>query len=418
MLTVLAAILGFGAIVFFHELGHFTAARLAGLQVERFSIGFPPHIVKIRGRKTEYCIGAIPLGGYVKVDLGTSGETAPDSPWFLRLLTAACGPLFNLLLAVVLFFLVLAVVGQQVSVFSNVVGDGSNSLGLAPGDTVLAVNGIPSADYTAVAELMSENLSGEITAGTASGRITAAYSLGGIEEAPGFTPMLPPVIGESLVGMPAYEAGIRSGDSLLTVDGSPVGSWSDLLGMVEGARGREMTIEYARTGAVYTARLRPVEIEGMVRIGVVASTPVTNLRYPVPEAMLYSVKAAAGGAVMIFRSLSTVFSRPRELVEMSGGPIFVAETLDQEAGKGLGRLLEAVAGISLAVMCFNLLPIPILDGGQMLLLLYEGITRRRLSGRAVQIVQQVGILFILALFVLIMWRDVARLFLRVNQPGS
>ncbi len=137
-----------------------------------------------------------------------------------------------------------------------------------------------------------------------------------------------------------------------------------------------------------------------------------------PEALLYSVKSATGGAVMIFRSLATVFSRPRELVEMSGGPIFVAETLDQEAGKGLGRLLEAVAGISLAVMCFNLLPIPILDGGQMLLLLYEGITRRRLSGRAIQVMQQVGVLFILALFVLIMWRDVARLFLRVNQPGS
>lgn len=418
MLTVLAAIAGFGAIIFFHELGHFVAARLSGLPVERFSMGFPPHIVKIRGRKTEYCIGAIPLGGYVKVDLGTSGETAPDSPWFLRLLTAACGPLFNLLLAIVLFFLVLAVVGQQVSVFSNVVGEGGNLLGLAPGDTVLAVNGVPTADYAAVAAAMSGDLSGEITVGTDSGRVTAAYGLGGLEETPGFVPMLPPVVGESLIGMPAYEAGIRAGDSVLTVDGSTVGSWSDLLGMVEGSRGREMTIRYMRDGSVYTASLRPVEIEGMVRIGVVASTPVTNLRYPVPAALLYSVKSATGGAVMIFRSLATVFSRPRELVEMSGGPIFVAETLDQEAGKGLGRLLEAVAGISLAVMCFNLLPIPILDGGQMLLLLYEGIKRRRLSGRAIQVMQQVGVLFILALFVLIMWRDVARLFLRVNQPGS
>lgn len=418
MLTVLAAIIGFGAIIFFHELGHFVAARLSGLPVERFSMGFPPHIVKIRGRKTEYCIGAIPLGGYVKVDLGTSGETAPDNPWYLRLITAACGPLFNLLLAIVLFFLVLAVVGQQVSVFSNVVGEGGNLLGLAPGDTVLAVNGVPVADYSATALLMSENLSGEITVGTDSGRIDSAYDLGGAEEAPGFTPMLPPVIGESLIGMPAYEAGIRAGDSVLTVDGIPAGSWSDLLGMVESARGREMTIEYARSGTVYSARLRPVEIEGMVRIGVVAMTPVTTLRYPVPEAVLYSVRSAAGGAIMIFRSLATVFSRPRELVEMSGGPIFVAETLDQEAGKGLGRLLEAVAGISLAVMCFNLLPIPILDGGQMLLLLYEGVTRKRLSGRAIQVMQQVGVLFILALFVLIMWRDVARLFLRVNQPGS
>ncbi len=417
MLTILAALAGFGAIVFFHELGHFLAARISGLPVERFSLGFPPHIIRIKGRKTEYCIGAIPLGGYVKVDLGTSGDTAPDTPWFARLLTAAAGPFANFLLAVALFFTVLAIVGQDVSVFGNVVGDGTNVLGLAEGDTVLAVNGVATGEYEAIALQMSADPAGEILVGTSSGRSLIPYALEDPSEAPGFMPFLPAVIGESMVGMPAYEAGLRAGDSIISVNGTPVGSWADLLEHVDGSRNTVMSVTYSRSESVYTARMTPIEMDGLARIGVVASTLHETIRYPVGTALLYSVKASAGGAVLIFRSLASVFSKPRELVEMSGGPIFVAETLDQEAGKGLGRLLEAVAGISLAVMCFNLLPIPILDGGQMLMLLYEGISRKRLSGRSVQIIQQVGLLIILVLFVLIMWRDVSRLFLRVNQPG-
>lgn len=417
MLTALAAIAGFGAIVFFHELGHFVAARISGLPVERFSIGFPPHIVKIKGPRTEYCIGAIPLGGYVKVDLGTSGETSPESPWYLRLLTAACGPLFNLLLAAMLFFIVLAVVGQDISVFSNVVGPGGNTLGLAEGDTVLAVNGTVTADFSSVVSEMRSAPAGGLLAGTDSGRVSVDYSFAGEEDIPGFVPFIPPVIGESIIGLPAYEAGMRAGDSVVAVDGIPVSSWADMLARVEESGGSEMNFAFLRDDSIYTARLEPMEIEGRYRVGVVAMTTTETLRYPVPEALLYSVKASLGGTVMIFRTLAMVFTRPEELVAMSGGPIFVAETLDQEAGKGLGRLLEAVAGISLAVMCFNLLPIPILDGGQMLMLLYEGVTRKRLSGRAFQVVQQVGLLLILLLFVLIMWRDIARLFLRVNRPG-
>ncbi len=415
-MTFLYVLLGFGAIVLFHELGHFVAARLAGLEVERFSIGFPPHILKIRTRRTEFCIGAIPLGGYVKVDLGTSGEEkVPDRPWHARLLTALAGPVFNFVLAVILFFLVLGVTGQEEAVFLNVIGPGGNSLGLAEGDTVLAVNGIDTPDYGSAALEMARHPSGTLLAGTAEGRREYAYTLDGPGEAPGFQPLIPPVLGESIIGLPAYEAGLRAGDSLISVDGSPVHSWADLLEAVEGASGSGLVIEYAREGSVFTAVMEPLVLEGSPRIGVVARTSLVNVRYPLGEAFLYSVGAAAGGTVFVYRTLASVFTRPVELVQMSGGPIYVAETLGQEAGRGIPRLLEAVAGISIAVMCFNLLPIPLLDGGQMLLLLYEGVFRRRPSARAVQAAQRIGLLVILVLFVLIMWRDLSRIFLRVTR---
>jgi regulator of sigma E protease len=385
--------------------------------VERFSIGFPPHILRIRGRRTEYCIGAIPLGGYVKVDLGTNGETEPTTPWHARLAAAAAGPAFNFLLAVLLFFLVLGVLGKDVAVFPTVVGSAPNALGLSPGDTVLAVNGVPVGTYEEATRAMADSPAGIVLAGTPAGRRETAYTLDGPEEAPGFQPFVPTVISQSIVGFPAYEAGLREGDRITALDGVPVDSWDDLLMTMDSLGDADITVDFLRGDSAGSVTLRPLYVEDAPRLGIVAATPLERIRLPLGQAFLYSVRSAAGATAVFFGTLEMLFTRPADLAEMSGGPIYVAESLGQEAGHGVSSLLEAVGGVSIAVMCFNLLPIPLLDGGQILILLYEGITRRRPSRRGVQIALRISLMLILAFFVFIVWQDLSRVFLRMSRTG-
>lgn len=412
-MTVLWAILGLQAIILVHETGHFLAARLVGLPVERFSLGFPPFILRRTRGGVEYCIGAIPLGGFVKVDLGTGGDSKSGAHWAARLLAALSGPLANLLMSIVILFAIYGFIGQEIAVYSNIVGNADNALGLAPGDTVISVSGTVTTTYEDIARLMDGVPRGTLVAGTPSGRIEVEYSFqsGG---APGFIPHIPPVIGESILGMPAYEAGIRTGDSLVAVNGEPVAGWADLLEAVDSGSGDSLTIAFVRDGRLMTATVEPVTIEGNPLIGVVAETTTRRQTHPLLRALGYSVASAVGGAAGIFGTIFSVFSRPGELVQMSGGPVYIAETLNQQAGFGLARFLDAMAALSLAIMCFNLLPIPVLDGGHAVFLIFEGIAGRPMSKRGVALAQNVGMLVLLLLLGLILWKDLTRVLLRVR----
>lgn len=406
--SVLAVVLGLGVIILIHELGHFLVAKAAGMEVERFSIGFPPHVVKLRRGDTEYCIGAIPLGGYVKVDLGTSGSTVSDvSPW-KRMLVVLAGPGSNLLLTAFLFFLVLGVTGRSVSLLPAVSSSGEGALGLAAGDTLLAVNGQPVDSYTDAYVALSSAPSGTISVGTSSGRVSRGYSIDP-DEAPGFMPLIPPVVGEAPVGMPAHTAGLREGDTLLAVDGRPVAGWNEMVEMVRSSGGGELSLEVSRGGVRDTVSLVPVETEGVWRVGLLPATRQVVERLPILSAALSGAELAVRGAAEYYSTLFRLFSRPRELYQSSGGPVYVAQTLSQQASYGLSRLLETVAVISLAVMVFNLLPIPILDGGQLIFLACEAFRGRPLPKRTIQVAQQVGLFVIMLLFVVILQKDISRL---------
>jgi len=137
------------------------------------------------------------------------------------------------------------------------------------------------------------------------------------------------------------------------------------------------------------------------------------VRLPLGRAFLVSVAASLEGAGAFFTGIMAMILKPVQLVEMSGGPVFVAETLGQQASFGLARLLETVSYLSLAIMGFNLLPVPILDGGQFFILLYEGIRRRPASKKHIQLAQQIGFFMLLLLFAAVIWRDVARVVTRV-----
>jgi len=411
MLSVIAIIFGLGLIVFFHEMGHLIMSKAVGLDVPRFSIGFPPHIFKRKVGRTEYCIGVIPLGGYCKVNLGTTGEPATDVSWFRRVLVALAGPFANLVLTTLILITIFGIVGWDINIAPAVVGNTDNSLGLGIGDTVLSVNGYPVEDYYDMLNRMYSATPGTMTVGTASGILKMSYSLPA-ETVP-FHALVPVVIGEAMVGFPAYESGIRSGDSITAIDGRPVTIWHDFQSMVTGDT-EELLIEFQRNGIIDTAYVTPGEYDGIILTGVTPLMPKERVRLPFFKAVVEGVRAAGDGTVYVCATLFKLFRKPAELAESSGGPIYVAETLGQQARSGLPSYLYTLASISMAIMIFNLLPIPVLDGGHVVILVIEGIRKKPISKKNVQIIQQTGMIIILVLFLLIVYKDISRVITRVH----
>ncbi len=411
MLSVIAVLVGLGMIVFFHELGHFWVSKAVGLPVERFSIGFPPFIFRKKAGETEYCIGSIPLGGYVKVDLGVGTEEVSPISWWKRAMVVLAGPFMNLILAAVLMFTVLGVVGTEIPVIDAVVGS-IHMDGLETGDVILEVSGTQVENYTDIVTIMELQSSGLFLVQRGGETISVPFNLSP-DSIPGFIPLIQTVV-ESSVGMPAYEAGIRSGDRILSVNSVSVIDFSELQQEVSEFEGQFLELIYTREGAVDTAWVEPMDYNGRWIVGVTALSETTTLKLPLGMAFTVSIQAALDGAGTFFTSLIQMAAKPAELIEMSGGPVFVAETLGQQAAFGLSRFLETIAYFSLAIMGFNLLPLPILDGGQFLFILYEGIRGKPASPKVIQIAQQIGIMLLLLLFVAVIFKDIKRVVTRVR----
>ncbi len=411
MLSVLAIVFGLGVIVLFHELGHLLVSKMVGLPVPRFSVGFPPHIVRKKFGETEYCIGLVPLGGYCKVNLGTSGEPVEDVPWYKRAAVALAGPLSNLVLTALILITIFGIVGWDMNIVPTVAGNADNGLGLAVGDTVIAVDGDTVSDYYGMLDLMYRNTTGTLLVGTSSGRISREYSV--LEDSIPFQPLIPPVIDEAMVGFPAYESGIRAGDSIVAVDGEPVHIWSQLQARITSTT-KELMIEFVRDGVRDTAWVTPGIYDDRILTGITVRMPSNRIRIPIFRAAWEGVRSAGEGTVYVITTLFKLFRKPAELAESSGGPIYVAETLGQQARTGLPSYLYTIANISLAIMIFNLLPIPVLDGGHIIILLIEGIRRRPISRKTVLVIQQTGMIIILIIFLLIVYKDIARVITRVR----
>jgi len=411
MLTVISVVVGLGLIVFFHELGHFVVSKAVGLPVERFSIGFPPFIFRKRSGDTEYCIGAIPLGGYVKVDLGVGSGTVSPVSWWKRALVVVAGPFMNLVLAALLMFSVLAVTGTEVPVTQPVVGS-VHMEGLEIGDRILQVSGVLVSEWAELYDAVQSNRTGEFLVLRAGMEIQVPYSLSK-DSVPGFIPFIPTIV-ESSVGMPAYEAGIRSGDSITAVNGMPVADFAQLQQEVSSFEGTFIEIIFISSGEVDTAWVQPMDYQGRNIIGVTSMGETRTVRLPVLRALSVGISAALEGSLAFYSGLLKLVASPVQLVEMSGGPVFVAETLGQQAGFGLSRFLETIAYFSLAIMGFNLIPLPVLDGGQFLFILFEGVRGRPAAPKVIQTAQQIGIFVLLILFAAVIFRDISRVVTRVR----
>ena len=439
---VLPGLVLLGVVIFVHELGHFLVAKWRGVRVLKFSLGFGRALVKWTRGETEYRLSWIPLGGYVQMAGDTPGEDGamPDRKdeflshhWFGRLLIAAAGPAANLLTA----FLVMCsigLVGVGYPDFTNVLGPVADTtrafeLGLREGDRITAVGDRMVESWAPMIDAALETPERQpLELGIARGDSTFRVTLGRDEHEAALQgirpPPDPPIVGNIVTGMPAYKAGLKEGDRILSVDGTSVRIWEELPALLQSSTDRPVRLTIDRGGRVFDVTVTPMSPDGKGgphggRIGIEAPRHgVYVKRYSVARSIQYGFFATGQIVTSVYGGLWLTFSRPLYYREYLGGPLFIAQAASEQARRGLDSYLQFLAMINVAIMAFNLLPIPVLDGGHIVLALLEAFRRQAISSRAYARFQKVGLAVIGTLFILILANDPLRLVQRHRALGK
>ncbi|MFA5685314.1 MAG: RIP metalloprotease RseP [Lysobacteraceae bacterium] len=442
--SVVWLIISLGVLVTFHEFGHFWVARRFGVRVLRFSVGFGKPLWKRRGRDgVEYVIAAIPLGGYVKMLDEREVEVAPQDrhqafntkPVGQRFAIVAAGPVFNLLLTLLLLW-GMFIVGK--ADFAPLVGRATGiaaEAGLRTDDRILAIDGTEVDTWThagmqlTTAALDRRSVRLEVSdAGHATRQLTLDTGKLGehVDETAvirdlGLVPrqiLLDPVVGRAVEGGAAAAAGLRSGDRILAIDGQPIDFW-DAIGRAMQARtdgSAPVLVRIARGADRLELEITPTWLEadgrGYWALGI--ESPRTPARY---DALLQYGPVAAIGASLreTWRLTETTVGMLGRMVtgvaslQNISGPITIAQYANTSAQLGLAWFLFFLAVLSLSLCIMNLLPIPILDGGHLLYYLIEMIKGSPVSERTMAAGQLVGLAMLAGLMGLAFYNDILRL---------
>lgn len=455
LFTVLGWIVAaIGVFVFFsltilvHEGGHFFAAKLLGLRADVFSIGFGPAVWKRKRGGTEYRMSAVPFGGYValpqldpagmeKIQGGDGAETLPPAVWWKRLIVAVAGPFGNIVFAALLALAVWALppaVPERLEFEGAVIGaveEGSDAekAGLRAGDTVLTVAGKKTADWNSVrtevhlcAEGDAIRLSVSNIFDGAVAELSASISTNkaGYLNVGGMAPAGVCAVAEVAPDSPAWRAGLRRGDVMRAVNGRRIVSSDSFVGAVRGSGCEPVAIEFVRDGESVSALVTPEmrvpdgETEARPLIGVVVApvevTPPQWALYRLPQDQL------RGDAASIFRILRPLFvpgdrhkGEAGRIGRALGGPILILSNLWITMFGSFGGMLAFVRFLNVNLAIVNLLPVPVLDGGHVVFALWRGAAGRELPTRVMNALVNAFAVLIIALFVLLSFRDVASL---------
>lgn len=404
MLTWLAPLLVFGLVVFVHELGHFLAAKAVGVYAPRFSIGFGPALWRKRWGETEYVIAALPLGGYVRMASrddesmalieggGEAPREAPADP------PTVGGSASDLKMA-------------EETIGEGVRPDDWDPEALAPfgPKPVPEHRWFESKPLPARLLILIAGVAMNVLLGLVVSIGTFAYF---------GQPYRLAVVDSVVVGMPAAAAGLQAGDSIVTVDGAAVRTFEDVVDRVGPAAGRSIALGVVRQGSSVTIQVRPEStavtnpITGEERVdGRIGAVPTDRVgRDPVPmqQAVVRGWTATWGMAGMVVTVLKRLVTG-RESVENLGGPVAIARISVAAAESGAENLLALIAFLSVNIGIFNLLPIPILDGGQILINVLEAAKGSAFSPRTRDVILRIGLLAIGLLFVIVMFNDIKSL---------
>ncbi len=425
LINIILALVALGVLVTVHETGHFFAARLCGVGVEVFSIGFGRPILKLKRKGIEYKIGWLPLGGYVRMkgEDPESGQTAdPDSfqlaRWWKKIVIAASGPFSNFLFAALIFVIAFLlpgrvedhypVVGQAGGLFEQI---------LAPGDSILSVNGKPVRGwYDFAAELVTDKPN-QIIMERRGLRQTLTLPQVRLEELlEQVQPAVSSAVGEVSPGLPAWNAGLRTGDVIVKVDTVRVRDWFHMRELITGAGGDSVKLTILRGAALHEKTLplqqNPMS-DGRRMIGITQLMPVSYVQsYKPGEAVKNGISATLGFVAVNYTALYQLVSRPHQIKDSVGGPVMIYSLSSQSARKGVSNWLMFVAAISLVLMIMNLLPIPVLDGGHVLFALIQAVTGKPIPRRVQAILQNIGLALLLLLMGYAFYSDLKRVLLR------
>ncbi len=354
MTSLLSFVIVLGVLIFVHEFGHFIVAKLFGVRVLKFSLGFGNKVVGRKWGETEYLISAFPLGGYVKMFGEQQGEEiAPEErrrsfshkPVWQRFGIVLAGPMFNLLFAVALFFAMFAVAGLPQPVETTAIGS------VAPGSA-------------------------------------------------------------------AEQAGIRPGDRVLSINGHRTTTWEQVSELVRESRGRELTLVLDRNGRQVTIHATPAmekvrnifgeEVGERYMLGIIRSDQVQYEKASLGESARAALIQTWNLIYLTVMGIVKILERVVPASEL-GGPIRIAEIAGQQLKAGWMNLLYFMGLLSINLGILNLLPVPVLDGGHLVFLTIEGIRGRPLSDRAMEMAQRVGIALLGTLMLFVFYNDIFRI---------
>ena len=428
MTTLLSFIFVLGVLVFVHELGHFLAARRIGVRVLTFSLGFGPKLLKFRRGETEYCVSAIPLGGYVKMAgenpedarTGAPDEFLSKTKW-QRFQVLVMGPVMNLGLAFVVMIFVLYQ-GANVPLFEDqpvVVGTVSagspgEQAGIQPGDHIISIAGedletwkeFPlvvgmRAGKTVPVVLVRDGKTIE-TKITPIGR--GKYDIGDI----GVMPTIRPQVAALTTGEPAMQAGLQVGDVIVAAGSERGMDYERLVEIIRAHDGRPLTIEIERGGQPMALTMTPRKVEEHARIGAQFSAFERRRITPSPwQAVQMSAAQNWEWTSMIVKTLGGLFVGETPVKQLMG-PVGIAEMSGNAAEEGWDSLFTLMAMISLNLGLLNLFPVPVLDGGHIAILALEGLSRRDFSMKVKEKMLLAGFVLLVMLMVTVIYNDLTR----------
>ncbi len=422
-------------LVFIHELGHFLAAKAFGMRVERFSVGFPPRIWGFQYKETDYCIGATPLGGYVKISgmvdesMDTEFLNKEPEPWeyrskpvWQRMIVITAGVIFNMILAFFIFTGMTMTSGKLTLPLENVQGmyipetSLMYEIGFRTDDQIVGVNGEAVSafeDLVAPSVITSANLTYQVMRNgqEIDIRVTPNY-LDSLQTRDFINPIFafPSTISSVSLGTPAYDAGLEAGDTFLTADSVEIKYWIQLTEIIRAADA-PINFTIQRDDSIFTAEIMPEN----QAIGIASP----NLAMAGGERVELGFIASIGDGwdqtieqtTGIIGGFARMISGDISVRQNLGGPIAIANITKQateQSGWDGFWTITALLSITLAIM--NILPIPALDGGHLMFLIYEGIARREPSEKVKIVAQNIGFVLLLTLMVFVIFNDVLKYF--------
>lgn len=439
---ILAFIFILGAAVVLHEFGHFIVAKLFKIRVETFSFGFGPRLFGIKWGQTDYRVSAIPLGGYVK--LGGDDSNAPIEgagatdippeemfnlrPRWQRILVALAGPIMNILTALAIPMtaaLMYGVPATPAPVVSSVIrGGAAEAAGLRPGDRIVSFNGIenpkwdtmrgdallsPGQPLPAVIERNGQRMQLTITP---TAHVEDGETAGLLDFIPDYGD-LPVVVRDVEPDTPAAEAGLKPGDRILAVSGQPVRSAEQVTQFIREHKSQPITLTVNRGGRQLDITATPRKLaDGRERLGFRPDEEIPLHRVGLTAAATYAVEMNLEILRLTGKALGQFFTGQRSARNTLSGPVGIYKAASTSVERfGWGGLFTTLAFLSLNLGIFNLLPIPVLDGGAIFLLLIESLLAMvglTLSMRVRERIQQVGFVMVILLMVFVITNDILK----------
>jgi regulator of sigma E protease len=425
-----------GVLVFVHEFGHYAVAKLFGVRVEVFSLGFGKRLWGFRRGDTDYRISVLPLGGYVKMSgenpmedrTGDPGEFTSHPRW-QRFLIAVAGPAMNIVLAIAVLTAVYMTHDEEPAFLSQPVVIGSiepkspaDKAGIAAGDRIARIQNISNPTWQqAFLEIMiSPKQPVDITVDRAGQTFQATIvpQPAGAEQVgdAGWSPQQAAMVGKITKGLPADKAGIKPGDEIIAFNDTPVKDMHQFVSMLQEAKATPVQLTVLRKNAEMKLTVTPELTDDesgsgdkKYRIGFNPAQKMTVQRLPFRAAFAQSLDTCKSNSMLLFRLIPRLIQQKNSIRQMSG-PVGIAQLSGAEARQGFAPLMKFLSLLSVSLAVLNLLPIPILDGGLMLMLLIEGMMRRDIKLEIKERVYQVAFVFLVLFFVVVTYYDIAKSF--------